>query len=159
MDLSITKLDNNDSIVTNIRLEDTMTIRCIRLRLFKYGNPDGDITLTLKDSLGATIGTSTVQMSDLNNEVGTYFHGYVKFDSGISGWRFNKSHEIGYEEVELTIQLNNHSNDESNYISLCRNFASDKFIDSFGTIPFENNMSEEQLTHFQPYGIEVYRLY
>ena len=158
MYLSVHQLANNETVTTGIRVEKTSTIRAIRLGLFKFDTPDGILTLTLKDG-STTIGSSTVTMTSLDADVGTYFHGYVRFDSPDAGWRINVDNPDDYLELTLEITLSSHTNDNSNYIALIKQPAQHAFTDSYGTITNEDDMSDEQLEHFQPFKIEVYKNY
>lgn len=155
MYLSVHQLENSETISTKLRLEKTSTIRAVRLGLYKHNTPDGELTLTLKDG-AITIGSSVVTMADLALEVGTYFHGYVRFDSPDAGWRLNIDNPDDYLELTLELSLSSHANDDSNYIAWQKTIEG-AFVDSYGTITNESEMTPEQLTHFQPFKIEVYK--
>lgn len=153
MDLSITTINDAETISTTIRLERSFNIRAIRPRLFKNGSPDGVLTLTIKDT-GTTLASSTVALSALDAAQPDHFHGYIlfEFDSLVA----KRDPEEAYLELTLELSLSGHTDDASNYISWCHNFSSDAFVDSYGTIPLEDDMTLEELTHFSPYGLEIY---
>ena len=113
MYLSIQEMKNNEIITTGIRVEESMTIRGLRLRLFKYGAPDGDLTLTLKDG-ATTIGSINITMAALDADVGTYFHGYVLFEGDNAGFRINVDPTTAYKEldIELTLDISMFENGE-----------------------------------------------
>jgi hypothetical protein len=158
MYLSVTQLENDETITTGIRLFESMTLIGIRLRLYKHGSPDGTVGITLKEG-STVIGTTTLEVGTLNAAVGTYFHGYVLFETDSSGFYIQiDPTDSNYKELSIEISLTGHTNDEDNYIGLTRNFASDEIVDSYGTIPNENDMTFQQLVHFQPYGIELYKI-
>jgi hypothetical protein len=157
MQLAITQLENNDTITTGINIEEDMTVVGVRLRVYKHGNPDGTIGITFKDG-AVTMGTASVTMDDLNAATGTYFHGYVLFETDFSGFYIRIDPTTTLKELSIEISLTGHTNDGNNYISLAKNFASDVFVSSYGTISNEDNMTTEQLTHFQPYGLELYKI-
>ena len=155
MYLSILQMENGETVSTSMRVLKTDTIRLVRLRLFKYDSPDGTLTVTLKDG-STTIGTASLTLAEINTDINaTYFHGYVRFDFGDQGVRVNKKGTEAYREIDIEVALTGHTDDNSNYISLCRNFDTD-FVDSYGAITNESDMTAEQLTHFQPFGIELY---
>lgn len=155
MYLSVHCLENNETVSTTIRIDETMMIRAIRLGLYKHDTPDGILTITLKDG-ATTIGSSSVTMASLDAVVGTYFHGYVRFDSPDAGWRINVDNPDDYLEVTLEVSLTSHTDDPNNYIALQKQIEG-AFVDPHGTIANEDDMSPEQLTHFQPFMIEVYK--
>ena len=155
MYLSIQEMKNNEIITTGIRVEESMTIRGLRLRLFKYGAPDGDLTLTLKDG-ATTIGSINITMAALDADVGTYFHGYVLFEGDNAGFRINVDPTTAYKELDIELTLANHTDSATNYISWCKNFDT-SFVDSYGSIISEGSQTAEQLTHFQPFGVEIFR--
>ena len=157
MDLAITQLENNDTITTGIRIDKNMTIVGLRLRLHKHDSPDGAIAITLKDG-ATTIGTMSVTMATLVAAVGTYFHGYVLFETDAAGFYVRIDPTTTYKELSIEIALTGHTNDANNYIALCKNFNSDVIVSSYGTIPSEDDQTAAQLTHFQPYGIEIYKV-
>lgn len=155
MYLSVHQIVNSETVATTMRVEETMTFRFVRLRLFKWDTPDGILTVTFKDG-STTIGSTTLALSSLSTEVGTYFHGYVRLDMGDSGMRVNLKGTEAYKELNVEISLSGHTDDPVNYIALAKNFEG-AFVDSHGTISNEDDMTTEQLTHFQPFGIEVFK--
>lgn len=154
MYLSVEQLENNDTITTTIRIEETMTIRGLRLRLNVFDTPDGTLTLTLKDG-ATTIGSIALTVASIVADVGTYFHGYVLFETDDAGYRINVDPTTNYKELNIEIALTGHTDDDLNYIGLAKNFDN-QFVDSYGTIFHESDMTTEQLAHLQPYGIELY---
>ena len=155
MYLCVDQLVNNETISTTVRIEKTMTARYVRLRLFKYDSPDGTLTIVFKDG-ATTIGTSSLTLSDLATEVGTFFHGYVRFDLGTAGMRVNLKGTEAYKELNIEISLTSHTDDDTNYISLVKNFEG-AFVDNYGTIDPLNTTAEQQ-THFKPYGMELFKI-
>lgn len=155
MYLAITQLQDGDTITTTMQVLKSQNIRAIRLRLFKYASPDGIITLTVKDGSN-TYGAKSLTLAEINADIGaTYAHGYVLFDFGDNGISVNKKGTESYVELTLEINLASHTDDNSNYIGLCKNFDID-FVDTHGAISNASDMTTAQLSHFQPYGIEVY---
>lgn len=154
MYLSIYQLDNNETVSTTVRLDKTTTIGAIRLGLYKHDTPDGTLTLALKD--GATeIASQSVTMASLDAAVGTYFHGYVKYE--FDGVRLNKKGTETYKEITLEVTLTSHTDDDNNYIALQRQIEG-AFVPSYGTIPYESDRSAEELTHLQPFMVEIFEL-
>ena len=156
MYLSVLQLENSETVSTGLRINKTMTIRAIRIGIYKHDTPDGTLTLTLKAG-ATTIGSAVVTMAALDADVGTFFHGYVRFDSPDAGWRVNLDNPDDYLEVTLEISLSSHTNDNSNYIALVKQPNLHRFVDSHGTIASESDISTEQLEHFQPFMVEVYK--
>lgn len=156
MYLALTSLINNETITTGLRVSKSMTIRGLRLGLYKHNTPNGTLTLDIYD--GATkIGTSNVTMTALDTAVGTYFHGMILFDLGDSGLRINKDPETTYKELSLKITLSSHTDDTNNYLGLINQPVAAQFVDSFGNY-HDPSQTDEQLTYSQPYQIEIYKI-
>ena len=155
MYLSVLQLENNETISTGLRINKTMTIRAIRLGLYKHNTPDGTLTITLKDG-ATTIGTESVTMASLDATVGTYFHGFMLYDLE-TPIRVNVDPTTSYKELSLEISLTSHTDDPSNYIALQKTIEG-AYITPHGTITNESDMTVEQLTHFAPYMLEIYTL-
>ena len=155
MYLSIDEMKNNDTISTLIRIDKTMTIRALRIGLYKHATPDGTLSLAIKDG-GTTIASQSLLMSDLDATVGSYFHGLVKYE--LDGLRINLESTEAYKELTLEFTLTGHTDDSDNYIALIKQPQADQFVDKFGTIAYEDGQSAEQLEHFQPFMIELYAL-
>lgn len=157
MYIALTSLENGDTIETDIRIEETMLIRGIRLGLYKHNAPDGTLTLAIYD--GATqIASKAVTMAELDAAVGTYFHGMVLFDLGTGGASVRLASGTTYEELTLKITLSGHTDDADNFIGLINQPEAAQFVTKHGTITAEGSQSIEELTYSQPYQIEIFKI-
>lgn len=116
----------------------SMSIRAIRLKLMKWGFPDGVFTLSLHSDGQLLTSVAITGQQIQENIQGTYFNGYILFDLGEKALQINVP-EGDYLDVRATLTATDHTDDEENKLALVYE------IEQTGANEYESY-----------YGIEIY---
>ena len=135
----------NAGITQDITIKRSIRTRAIRAGLVKGGTLDGDVTLSILDG-ATTLASDIVTAAEINN-LGTYSHGFFRFDIeamlGVIG---------GTKEYQLKIVYDGTESD-TNYIGWKRAYA-DSLVLAYGSNQTDGVPINDT---FSPYEIEFYR--
>lgn len=147
--LAVKQLSNNNPISMKIRLDKSETITAFRYHLYKKASPDGNIIINFKQNSNI-IGTGGLSSEDIGNIPGTYFHGMVKFNLD-NDFKVHFDEDLGYAELEIEVYIENHTDDDNNYIGLVK--ESDVYSEYADDLTY---LDENQRIWYYSFDFELY---